>query len=144
MPTNTGSISHVIPFAHVADVEHSSRFYEALGLQRGNTVTRGDRLVWAELRSGSARLMLAAASGTIRAEEQAVLFYMYTNDVTAIRDRLIEFGAESGSAYRGGAFPKHPKGMVFEVSRPDYMPGGEIRVHDPDGYVVLIGQHSPE
>lgn len=137
-----GSISHVIPYAHVADVERSSRFYEALGLQRGSTVTRNDRIMWAELRSGSARLMLAAASGTVRADEQAVLFYMYTDDVRAIRARLLEFGADDGSVYCGGTFANRPKGIVFDVARPSHMPDGEIRVHDPDGYVVLIGQHS--
>jgi hypothetical protein len=26
------------------------------------------------------------------------------------------------------------------MTTPHYMPGGEIRVHDPDGYVLLIGQ----
>lgn len=143
MSHTTGSISHVTPFAHVADVELSSRFYEALGLQRGSTVTREDRLAWAELRSGSARLMLAAASGPIRADEQAVLFYMYTDDVRAVRSRLLKFGAEDGSVYRGGTFANRPKGMVFDVAHPSHMPEGEVRVHDPDGYVVLIGQHSP-
>jgi uncharacterized glyoxalase superfamily protein PhnB len=143
MSYTTGSISHIIPFAHVADVVHSLRFYEALGLQRGSTVTRGDRVVWAELRSGTARLMLAAASGPVRADEQAVLFYMYTDDVRAIRDRLLQSGAEDGSVYRGGTFANHPMGMVFDVAHPSHMPDGEVRVHDPDGYVVLIGQHSP-
>ena len=29
---------------------------------------------------------------------------------------------------------------VGEVKRPFYMPAGEFRVADPDGYVLLIGQ----
>jgi len=31
--------------------------------------------------------------------------------------------------------------VVFEVTRPHYMPEGEVRVVDPDGYGLLIGQH---
>jgi hypothetical protein len=29
---------------------------------------------------------------------------------------------------------------VSAISYPDYMPKGEIRVDDPDGYTLLIGQ----
>jgi hypothetical protein len=29
---------------------------------------------------------------------------------------------------------------VGEIEHPSYMPAGELRVLDPDGYVVLVGQ----
>jgi hypothetical protein len=29
---------------------------------------------------------------------------------------------------------------VSRITYPDYMPKGEIRVEDPDGYCLLIGQ----
>jgi hypothetical protein len=29
---------------------------------------------------------------------------------------------------------------VSPITYPDYMPKGEIRLEDPDGYVLLIGQ----
>lgn len=32
--------------------------------------------------------------------------------------------------------------VVFEVAFPDHMKTGELRVADPDGYCVLIGQQS--
>ena len=31
---------------------------------------------------------------------------------------------------------------IFSLTRPFYMPNGEVRVHDPDGYCLLIGQLS--
>jgi hypothetical protein len=32
---------------------------------------------------------------------------------------------------------------VSEIGRPFYMPNGEIRITDPDGYCLLIGQLRP-
>jgi hypothetical protein len=29
---------------------------------------------------------------------------------------------------------------VGEITRPFYMPAGEFRLEDPDGYVLLVGQ----
>ena len=54
---------------------------------------------------------------------QAVLFYCWTSDVEEVRVRLAAAGVGVG-----------------EISCPFYMPAGEIRVADPDGYVLLVGQ----
>ncbi len=67
--------------------------------------------------------MLARASGTIIADQQAVLFYLYSPDLIALREHLLAAGVK-----------------VSSITYPDYMPKGEIRVQDPDGYVLLIGQ----
>jgi len=59
----------------------------------------------------------------INAEGQAVLFYLYAPDVAAYRAELMEGGVRVGL-----------------LTYPTYMPEGEFRVHDPDGYVLLVGQ----
>jgi hypothetical protein len=83
--------------------------------------------VWALLARGSgdarARLMLGLASGPIDAATQAVLFYCWAPDVQRLHDELAAAGVAVG-----------------EVTRPFYMPSGEFRVEDPDGYVLLVGQ----
>ncbi len=147
-------IGALIPMAHVRSVQASIEFYAHLGF---GCVSRLDGLdgrpFWAMLRSprtatqGGAELMLAAADSAIDAGQQAVLFYMYTADVSAIRRRLLDAGLPDGGQYRGQALPSLAPGgdpidyrVVYEIARPHYMPMGEVRVHDPDGYVLLVGQ----
>ena len=91
---------------------------------------RDGRLVWAFVTSPSddpnaagARLMLAQADGPFDAESQAVLFYCWAPDVRELHDELAAAGVEVG-----------------DVQRRFYMPAGEFRVIDPDGYIVLVGQ----
>jgi hypothetical protein len=67
--------------------------------------------------------MLARSSGPIVAADQVVLFYLYTPDLVALREQVLAKGI-----------------TVSAISYPDYMPDGEIRLEDPDGYVILVGQ----
>jgi catechol 2,3-dioxygenase-like lactoylglutathione lyase family enzyme len=117
------AVTGLVPYAHVADVERSIAFYWMLGFEVRETRPHEGRLGWAFLQCGEARLMLAVATEPIEADAQAVLFYLYCRDVAALREQLLTQGVEVG-----------------EVTHPDHMPAGQIRVHDPDGYCLLIGQ----
>ncbi len=86
--------------------------------------------------------MFAMSSGPIDAEQQAVLFYMYSDDVAGLRQHLLKSGLADGGDYCGQLGPNNGRSIVFDVSYPDYMPAGEIRVADPDAYCILIGQRS--
>ena len=46
---------------------------------------------------------------------------MYSSDVAGLRDALLAAGVEAG-----------------EIERPFYARGGEFRVVDPDGYVLMV------
>jgi hypothetical protein len=76
---------------------------------------------WAWLKSGIAQLMLAKASEPVVASQQAVLFYLYVEDVAAKREELRTGGVEAG-----------------DIKYPFFAPRGEFRVTDPDGYVLMI------
>ena len=117
------TVHDLVPFAHVADLQRSIDFYARLGFGVRNRLDVDEQPVWAWLESADARLMIAIAGAPIRAEEQAVLFYAYSADLPALRDELISASVEVG-----------------EITHPDHMQSGELRVHDPDGYVLLIGQ----
>jgi hypothetical protein len=67
--------------------------------------------------------MFARASEPVIPSQQAVLFYLYSPDLIALREHLLASGVN-----------------VSPITYPEYMPKGEIRVEDPDGYVLLIGQ----
>ena len=117
-------------YAHVADVERSIEFYGQLGLAVATTHHHEGRLVWAFVASdpgdpnrAGARLMLALADEPVDPSSQAVLFYAWARDVRALRQELAAAGIAVG-----------------EIEQPFYMPAGEFRVEDPDGYVLLIGQ----
>ena len=115
----------LVAFAHVASVERSVCFYADLGFKVANTVVPDGQSapVWAWLESEKASLMVGLASGTIDASQQAILFYLYFDDIEQTRYALMQLG--------------HSPGVI---TYPFYMPGGECRLEDPDGYVLILAQ----
>lgn len=113
----------LVPMAFVADVERSIAFYRHLGFEVGNTFAAdgAPKPTWAWLHSSNAQLMLAAATDPVVANEQRVLFYVYTDDVAAARESLAQAGLNPGT-----------------ITTPFYAPRGEFQLIDPDGYVVMI------
>jgi catechol 2,3-dioxygenase-like lactoylglutathione lyase family enzyme len=146
----------LVPYAHVADVDRSIAFYARLGFRiETRLADPGGVAFWARLRSGTADLMLARASGPIDPTEQAVLFYMYSSNVRALREHLLAVGHSAGQnpagqtneLHDGGRFtgapgPNDGRSVVFAIAHPGHMLAGELRVSDPDGYCILIGQRS--
>jgi catechol 2,3-dioxygenase-like lactoylglutathione lyase family enzyme len=116
-------VKQLVPMAFVADVPRSIAFYEHLGFSVADTFTPPDATApsWAWLESGEANLMVAKASEPVVPEQQAVLFYLYTEDVAAARDSLAAAGLEPG-----------------DIATPFYAPRGEFRLVDPDGYVLMV------
>ena len=119
------AVERLIAMAHVADVQRSADFCSLLGfLVVGTFKNDAGVLCWVHLESGNANLMLSKADAPVIAEQQAVLFYLYSDDLTGLREHLLA----SGIAVAG-------------ITYPSYMPKGEFRLADPDGYVLLIGQN---
>lgn len=111
------------PMAFVANVARSIAFYEQLGFAVGDTFTPDDTSEpdWAGLSSGDAHLMLTTARDPIVAEQQAILFYLYVDDVAETREVLVAAGLQPGP-----------------IETPFYAPRGEFRLADPDGYILMI------
>lgn len=146
LPTNVAVTDHV-PMAHVTDVDRSIRFYEHLGFHCHKRLVDGaGKAFYGALASGLAELMVTQASGPIKAEEQAILFYMYSPDIQSLRMQLIERGVRDGGKFdptspaQANTPVQSSSPVVFEPTYPFYMENGEIRLHDPDGYVILVGQ----
>ncbi|GAB3511862.1 VOC family protein [Pseudoxanthomonas daejeonensis] len=121
----TAKTRSLVAFAHVADVGRSIGFYADLGFSVENTVVPQGRSapIWARLESGRAELMVGLASGPVDAAQQAILFYLYYDDIRQARAALVALGHAPG-----------------EIQYPFYMPGGEFRLEDPDGYVLMLAQ----
>ena len=119
----SAAVSSLVPLAHVRDVDASIAFYRHLGFAVRNTHTPagGTAPVWGWLAAADAHLMISAASAPIDPDQQAVLFYVYCDDVPGMRQQLLAAGIEAGP-----------------ITSPFYSPRGEFRVADPDGYVVIV------
>ena len=132
--TGTARIRGVVPMLHVADVERSATFYAVLGFAVGNAVPAEAPHEWvwmytphaADWKSG-ANLMLTRSSRPIAAEAQEVLFYLYAEDLPGARAALLAAGIQAG-----------------EIGYPEYLPQGEFRVQDPDGYTLMLAQSTRE
>ncbi len=117
-------VSGLCPFVHVSDMDASLAFYAHLGFEiHGTHPPGGPRTDWAYLMAGEARLMLARSDAPIDARAQAVLFYLYARDLFGLRERLLAAGLAPGEIVDGSPGPKV-----------------ELRIEDPDGYVLMIAQ----
>ena len=115
----------LVPYAKVTDVQRAVAFYEKLGFTVDNQHP-GDSPapMWVWLNAGKANLMLHTTDEPVSASEQRVFFYLYVADVAAFRDQVVAAGIDAGP-----------------LTHPFYLPIGEFEVRDPDGYMVMIGQH---
>jgi hypothetical protein len=115
----------LVPFAHVADVERSIEFYAYVGFRVKNAVVPDGQTapIWAWLESEKANLMVGLASGPVDSGQQAILFYLYYDGVKQTHASLAALGHAPGG-----------------IKYPFYMPGGEFRLEDPDGYVLMLAQ----
>ena len=131
--TDSAQVTSIVAMIRVADVMKSAKFYRNLGFEIGNAVPREcPPFHWAWLYQPKApnwktgaNLMLVSGEvpGTIETKARTVLFYLYARDLKSLREKLL---AEGFSA--------------SEISYPEYLPKGEFRLQDPDGYTLMIAQ----
>ncbi|MBL8060545.1 MAG: hypothetical protein JNK63_07520 [Chthonomonas sp.] len=133
-------ITGFVPYIHVQSVLESQAFYEKLGMILDSRFGEEGDPYWARMKGKNSDLMLAKASGPIDPTTQAALFYLYSEDISALREHLLQSGVHNGGKFNGDEMDWPRNGRLFDINKPFYMPDGELRVHDPDGYVLLIGQ----
>ncbi|GAC1652884.1 MAG: hypothetical protein NVS9B15_13470 [Acidobacteriaceae bacterium] len=132
---STPRVHYSVPILHVADMERTVAFYKLLGFTLNHILRDDDgQAFWADMschadsvqqptrENANANLMFARASEPIDPAVQAVLLYLYSHDLRALREHLIAQGIT--------ASPIEPR---------FYMDFGEFRIEDPDRYVILIG-----
>jgi uncharacterized glyoxalase superfamily protein PhnB len=118
----------LVPFVHVEDVERSIAFYYHLGFIVASIYRYRGTSVWAELRSEGAELMVSTDGDSVDPAGQGVLFYLYSDDLAALREQLLADGIHVGEIVDGTPGPPQ-----------------EMRLMDPDGYVLMVAQlEAPE
>jgi catechol 2,3-dioxygenase-like lactoylglutathione lyase family enzyme len=113
----------LIPFVHVDDVERSIAFYHHLGFIVESVYKYRGTAVWAELRSEGAELMVSTDGDAIDPAGQGVLFYLYSANLSALREQLLAGGIQAGEILDGSPGPRQ-----------------EMHITDPDGYVLKVAQ----
>jgi len=122
-------ITAIVTMLPVSDMERSVKFYRLLGLEIGNRQPHEGTPHWVWLYAPKAQdwkrganLMLVLAGGAVIPNGQ-MLFYLYATDLVALRNQLLARGVKAG-----------------EIEYPEYLPKGECKVLDPDGYVLMLAQ----
>jgi catechol 2,3-dioxygenase-like lactoylglutathione lyase family enzyme len=130
--SNTAPVRGLVPMIHVADVERSVEFYRRLGFEVGNYVPRVENcpMAWAWLYQPKApdwktgaNLMLTVSHEEVKPGAHSVLFYLYAANLVEVRNQLLAQGMKVG-----------------EICFPEYLPEGEFKTSDPDGYTLMIAQ----
>jgi catechol 2,3-dioxygenase-like lactoylglutathione lyase family enzyme len=127
-------VSALVPMLHVADVERSVEFYRLLGFEVGNYVPPTGIKAWVWLYAPQAadwkrgpNLMLTRSECAIDAQAQDALFYLYARDLRSLHSTLVQNGINASA-----------------ISYPEYLPAGEFRIEDPDGYTLMIAQSAAD
>jgi hypothetical protein len=120
-------VSGLIPFVHVEDVQRSIDFYYHLGFTLASVYKYKGTPVWADLESERAQLMVTTDGDPIDPAGQGVLFYLYSPDLAALREQLLEAGVKAGAIEDGTPGPKD-----------------QMMLTDPDGYVMMVAQTEPQ
>lgn len=118
MPPKAG---YSTPMLHVADVMRSIRFYKLLGFDLIDTEGPATCPGWARMHCEGGAVMFLLAEETIDASVQSILLAMYTADLPALREHLLDNGVD-----------------VPPITYPGYMPSGQITLRDPDGYILGV------
>jgi catechol 2,3-dioxygenase-like lactoylglutathione lyase family enzyme len=117
-----GDVRTLTPVLYVTDLDAAGAFYGRLGFEQ---VREGGDDVWAwkYVRCGELTLLLARGGDQLPGAAGPVQIYCQSKDVTELQGRL----TAAGSPVEQMGFPAHA-------------PGGEIRISDPDGHVLMIAQ----
>ncbi|HEX6788923.1 MAG TPA: VOC family protein [Gaiellaceae bacterium] len=116
-------VNGLIPFVHVRNVGRSIAFYHHLGFIVTSVYTYRGTPAWAELTSDGAVLMVTTGDPIDQAG-QGIVFYLYSDDLAALREQLLAAGIEAGEIVDGTPGPRE-----------------EMQLIDPDGYVLMIAQN---
>lgn len=116
------AVESMVASAYVRDIDVSRGFYELLGFREHST-GRAATAAWCALNNGSHSVLLASTRPPLAVPPLPLLFYFFYDDVDAAVAALRQGGVEA-----------------VPMGHPPHALGGEVKVIDPDGNTVLIGQ----
>jgi catechol 2,3-dioxygenase-like lactoylglutathione lyase family enzyme len=112
----------MVAATYVRDIGASRGFYELLGF-REHSSGQAPTSAWCSLHHGNNQVLLTSTTPPLELPALPLLFYFFFDDVDAVVTELRSAGVPAD-----------------HVGCPGHAPGGEVRLTDPDGNTVLIGQ----
>jgi len=112
----------MIAAAYVKDMDASRAFYELLGF-RESSAGQAEISAWSVMRQGELSILLASTRPALDVPPLPLLFYFFYSDLDAVVSVLDAAGVP-----------------VTRTGHPPHALGGEVKVLDPDGNTVLLGQ----
>lgn len=115
-------VQSMIAVTYVKDIDTSRAFYELLGFQEHSSGKAGTS-AWSVMRCDQVSVLLAMTEPALDIPPLPMLFYFFCEDLGAV------LGALDGAGV-----------PVTRTGHPPHALGGEVKVLDPDGNTVLLGQ----
>jgi catechol 2,3-dioxygenase-like lactoylglutathione lyase family enzyme len=112
----------MVAVTYVRDIATSRAFYELLGFREESAGT-GPASGWADLHHNDLSVLLTATRPPLDIPPLPLLFYFFVDDV----DTLVSGIRAAGTPAQHVGYPPHAL-------------GGEVKLVDPDGNTVLLGQ----
>jgi catechol 2,3-dioxygenase-like lactoylglutathione lyase family enzyme len=112
----------MVAATYVRDIDTSRAFYELLGF-REHYAGRAATSAWSSLRNDRHRVLLASTRPPLDMPPLPLLFYFFFDDLETVVGVLDAAGVQT-----------------LRVGHPMHARGGEVKVLDPDGNTVLLGQ----
>jgi catechol 2,3-dioxygenase-like lactoylglutathione lyase family enzyme len=116
------AVRSMVAATYVRDIEASQAFYQLLGFRQNRTGTAATA-AWVTLHQDPHVLLLASTRPPLAIPRLPLLFYFFFDDLDPVVEALGSAGVP-----------------VTRVGHPPHAPGGEVRLVDPDGNTVLLGQ----
>src|SRR6201986_229774 len=115
-------VRSMVAAAYVKDIDASRAFYGLLGF-REHSSAKAEDSAWSVMQHEGVSVLLAAAGPALDVPALRLLFYFFYDDIEAVAGVLEEAGVP-----------------VVRTGHPPHALGGEVKVLDPDGNTVLLGQ----
>jgi catechol 2,3-dioxygenase-like lactoylglutathione lyase family enzyme len=114
----------MVAAAYVTDIDASRAFYGLLGF-REHSSGKAEASAWSVMQHDGVSVLLASTGPALDIPALPLLFYFFCDDIEAVAGVL-----------EGAGVP------VVRTGHPPHALGGEVKVLDPDGNTVLLGQRA--
>jgi catechol 2,3-dioxygenase-like lactoylglutathione lyase family enzyme len=116
------TVGSMVSVTYVRDIEASRAFYGLLGFSE-HSAGRAETSAWTALRHKELLVLLASTTPPLDLPRLPLLFYFFYDDLDAVVGVLEAAGVEA-----------------TRTGHPPHALGGEVKVMDPDGNTLLLGQ----